>query len=84
MNKKLLTIEVFQRSDKKTANGIPEDLAIQIGGLELTLNIKNLTAFVDGESHDGQREYLLANLDAGEQLIRSISRIARLSEAHDD
>lgn len=81
MNKKLLTIEIIQRSQRKTAGGIPKDLAIQVGGLEIPVEVGFLTSFVANDDLDPHRQehLLVQTLDAGQQIISALSRLAKLS-----
>lgn len=64
-----LTIKFIPIGNKKTVEGIPKDIAIRFGGLEMTVHIDGLTSWDDGKPSDEQRQYLVKNLEDGQQLV---------------
>lgn len=75
MSNKELPIKIIQIGDKKTVEGIPKDIAIRFGGLEMTVHIDGLTSWDDGKPSDEQRQYLIKNLEDGDELIKLLQRI---------
>ncbi len=50
-----LAIKFIPISNKKTVEGIPKDIAIRFGGLEMAVHIDGLTSWDDGKPSDEQR-----------------------------
>lgn len=82
-NEKLLcNISVLQIGDKKTFDGLPENLALRLGGVQLDFSLKSFGAVADGTHTEAQRDYLMDNMEAVVELKRSLAKLVSIAGKH--
>ncbi|HIW72416.1 MAG TPA: hypothetical protein H9875_07305 [Candidatus Levilactobacillus faecigallinarum] len=76
MERKLCSIDIIQVGTKKTIEGLPKQVVLRLGGLELPITLNGLYALADGVETDDQREFIKKNIEMSSQLVKIISAIA--------
>ncbi|WP_214464634.1 hypothetical protein [Levilactobacillus brevis] len=80
MKKELFSVDVIQLNNEKTIDGLPKDLALRLGGLELSLTLNGLTAVADGDYSADQHEYIMQSMAVADELHGVMSKLIRLSK----
>ncbi|QHJ74857.1 hypothetical protein [Lactobacillus phage JNU_P2] len=77
MEKKICNIELIQFGDEKTTEGLPKEIAIRLGRLELSLTLNGIYAVSDKKNDHDSKESIVKALESGEQLIDVVTEFLK-------